>query len=134
MSQESAKLVFGHFEAFLQGLAVRDAVVLDSLARAHCPVVDTSAKPSLTFSLSSLFDALCTSSRASGMMVPVNDWQSTFKKFCRLLMFPWPDATIDAAGYRLRAVQSSRSYAASRYELLPHNQSSKRTREKPRAA
>lgn len=133
MSQESAQIAFGHLGTFLLGLAARDSVVLDALDRAHCPVVDSSATPSLTFSLSALFDALCISSQASGIVPPAKDWQGTFQKFCRLFMFSWPDATIAAAGYSVKIVHRSNSYAASRYELLPHNQSSKRTREKPRA-
>ena len=124
MSQ--AQILLDHFVGdFLRGLAMRDARVIEALDRAHCSVEDPSTPPQLEFRLSALFDALCISSKEHGLPIQFSDWDSTFRKFCRLLMTPWPDSAIATIGYRIKLSHRGSSLATTRYRLLPPNNSFK---------
>jgi hypothetical protein len=124
MSQAHILLV--HFKTdFLRGLAMRDERVIGSLRRAHCSVLDASTPPLLEFRLPAIFDALCISAQEHGLPTKVSNWDKTFRKFCRLLMTPWPDAEIASSGYGISLSHRGNSLATTSYKLLPRNNSFK---------
>jgi hypothetical protein len=126
MTKNPAQVLLDHFKSdFLRGLASRDERILDSLCRAHCAVTDDSRPPYVRFKLSELFDALCILAQASDAEVSFNDWNSTFKKFCDLLVSRWPWDAIAGAGYNVGLFHRGNSLAATSYELVPRDGSSK---------
>lgn len=124
MSQ--AQTLLEHFTTdFLRGLAIRDPRIIHSLHQAQSPVVDPAIPPKLEFKLAMLFEALCLSSHEYGVSIDVRDWDSAFRKFCSLLMNPWPDSAISAAGYRIELSHRGNSLANTSYRLIPSSNLSK---------
>ncbi len=116
MSQE--QILLDHFKgSFLQGLAMSDPRVITSLHRAYCLDKEITAPLEFEFPLSSLFEALCISCGEHELEIQINNWKASFDKFCQLLMSPWPEQEIAAAGYKIKLVRRSRSLATTHYKI-----------------
>ena len=104
--------------SFLEAVAKREPSVIADLEHCRCKVEPSVNPPSLEFSLANIFNALWRYARIHGVALPNQSaWDKDFKEFCRQLMFPWPTEQFKAAGYQLRVVHKSNSYAKCEYEL-----------------
>ena len=118
MSQDAEKQLLRHLtDSFLPKLHARNALVLSALQRAHCPFPESSAPADLCIKLGTLFDTLCISARLHGVGAEVDDWSKSFKRFTRLLMFPWSSSAIAEAGFRVELHRRSNSNANSEYRF-----------------
>jgi len=117
MSQE--QILLDHFKgSFLQGLAMSDPRVTNFPApRPIAWNKEITAPLEFEFPLSSLFEALCISCGEHELEIQINNWKASFDKFCQLLMSPWPEQEIAAAGYKIKLVRRSRSLATTHYKI-----------------
>jgi len=121
MRNEYITALLSHFTGlFLQAVAEREPSVMADLENCRCKLAPSVGFPSLEFSLANIFDALWRHAVRCRVALPdQSDWGKDFSEFCAQLMFSWPIEEFEAAGYRVKLVHKSNSYAKCMYKLLP---------------
>lgn len=118
-AKAQAEHLLAHFVGpFLEGFSRHDKAVLSSLEHCRC-VTTNEPQLKLRFKLANLFEAIWHHAKSQGAG-PTEEapWNTCFRAFCTLLMFPWPTRRFEALGFQLHLIHKSNSNARTEYELV----------------